>query len=254
MKIRLTIVVMGFLAVCCWATLASAALVAHYPFKGNANDVINANNGTVHGATPSTDRFNNPNSSYAFIDTNHDYIDAPNPASLGISNAITIAAWVFIAEYRNTNFQVVQKNASGPIHAFALPILGNDGLFYQGQFQSHKFGLELTLNGVFTSGMWSATQLSPGTWNHLAATYDSNSNTVKLYLNGRPDRTFTGVSGTIQQNDNLLNIGRYARENRDYFNGKLSDVRIYNEALSDSQVRKLVIRTAPGGLVLLLLD
>src|ERR1017187_9384521 len=39
-------------------------LVAYYPFIGNANDASgNGNNGTVQGATLTTDRFNNPNRS-----------------------------------------------------------------------------------------------------------------------------------------------------------------------------------------------
>jgi Concanavalin A-like lectin/glucanases superfamily len=252
MKIKLSIFLVSLLF--WWSNVASAALVAYYPFNGNANDLINGNNGTIYGATLSTDRYNHPNSSYAFIDTDHDYINAPNPSSLGISNAITIAAWVFIGTYRDTNFQTVQKDGTSQLHAFAMPILGNDGVYYQGALQAHKFGLELTLNGVFKSGMWSTTQLSAGTWNHLAATYDSSSGTAKLYLNGRPDKTVTGLTGAIQQNDKLLNIGRFGGENRDYFNGKLYDIRIYNEALSDSQVLNLVTKFAPGNIMLMLLD
>ena len=37
-----------------------SGLVAHYPFNGNANDESgNGNNGTVNGATHTTDRFGN---------------------------------------------------------------------------------------------------------------------------------------------------------------------------------------------------
>jgi len=42
-------------------------LVAFYPFNGNANDESgNLNNGTVNGATLTTDRFGNGNSAYNF--------------------------------------------------------------------------------------------------------------------------------------------------------------------------------------------
>jgi hypothetical protein len=42
-------------------------LVAYWPFSGNANDLSgNANNGTVSGATLTTDRFGNTNSAYSF--------------------------------------------------------------------------------------------------------------------------------------------------------------------------------------------
>jgi len=42
-------------------------LVAYYPFNGNANDESgNGNNGTVYGATLTTDRFGNTNKAYSF--------------------------------------------------------------------------------------------------------------------------------------------------------------------------------------------
>ena len=53
-------------------------LVGWWPFNGNANDESgNGNNGTVNGATLTTDRFGNANKAYSFdgnlnkIQTNH---------------------------------------------------------------------------------------------------------------------------------------------------------------------------------------
>ena len=44
-----------------------SGLVAHYPFNGNANDESgNGNDGTVNGATLTTDRFGNANKAYSF--------------------------------------------------------------------------------------------------------------------------------------------------------------------------------------------
>ena len=44
-----------------------SGLVAYYPFNGNANDEsVNGNNGTVNGATLTTDRFGNANKPYSF--------------------------------------------------------------------------------------------------------------------------------------------------------------------------------------------
>jgi len=46
-------------------------LVAYYPFNGNANDESgNGNNGTVNGATLTSDRFGNANSAYSFDGVN----------------------------------------------------------------------------------------------------------------------------------------------------------------------------------------
>lgn len=70
-------------------------LVAYYPFNGNANDESgNGNNGTVNGATLTTDRHGNPNSSYNFRGFNYgDKITIPNNSSLSFSNEISISLW-----------------------------------------------------------------------------------------------------------------------------------------------------------------
>ena len=50
-----------------FAQIPTDGLVAHYPFNGNANDAsTNSNDGTVNGATLTTDRFGNANSAYSF--------------------------------------------------------------------------------------------------------------------------------------------------------------------------------------------
>jgi hypothetical protein len=46
---------------------AQSCLIADYPFNGNALDASgNGYNGTVNGATLTTDRFGNPNAAYEF--------------------------------------------------------------------------------------------------------------------------------------------------------------------------------------------
>ena len=53
------------------------SLVLNYTFSGDANDgTSNENNGTVNGATLTTDRFGEPNSAYYF-DGDGDYIHVP---------------------------------------------------------------------------------------------------------------------------------------------------------------------------------
>ena len=53
-------------------------LVAYYPFNGNANDAVGTNDGTVYGATLTTDRFGVPNNAYNFNGTSA-YIKMVNP-------------------------------------------------------------------------------------------------------------------------------------------------------------------------------
>jgi len=70
-------------------------LVAYYPFDGNANDESeNWNNGKVHGATLTTDRFGNEKSSYYF-DGKNDYIEIYSSGEIVSQNNITFSAWIF---------------------------------------------------------------------------------------------------------------------------------------------------------------
>ena len=74
----------------------TTGLVAYYGFNGNANDLSgNGNNGTVTGATLTTDRFGNNSSAYSFNGANNQ-IAIANSTSLNIQNfnGISMAVWV----------------------------------------------------------------------------------------------------------------------------------------------------------------
>ena len=66
-------------------------LVAYYPFNGNANDESgNGNNGTVNGATLTSDRFGNSGKAYSF-DGISNYIQTLNSGPTG--TGITVSYW-----------------------------------------------------------------------------------------------------------------------------------------------------------------
>ena len=81
-------------------------LVANYTFTGNANDgTSNENNGSVTGATLTTDRFGEANSAYYF-DGDGDYISVPFSESLQIEDDITMSLWVY-QEEANSNARLL---------------------------------------------------------------------------------------------------------------------------------------------------
>ena len=86
-------------------------LIGYWPFCGNANDDSgNGNNGTVNGATLTTDRFGNSNSAYSF-DGNDDVV-IPNSTSIEtISNSFSISVWSKIDSFNNFGlFPIIDKN------------------------------------------------------------------------------------------------------------------------------------------------
>lgn len=204
-------------------------LVACYPFSGNANDESgNGNNATVFNATLTTDRFNKPNRAYAFNGTNA-RIQAPHSNSLNVGK-ITVAAWV---NYGNTSTtQIITKrnwtNAQNEKFAFDTK-----------QFHVKR-------NGACSPNVnWNAlTYPSPpavGVWTYIVATYDGR--VSKFYKNGLLEQTVDFLSNQDLDlcNGGELIFGANFTTFPFYYTGKIDDIRIYNRALTDSEVSQLYL-------------
>jgi hypothetical protein len=73
-------------------------------------------------------------------------------------------------------------------------------------------------------------------WTHIIGTYDGT--TQKIYVNGVHQTTTTSISGTIDTAGTLdINIGRNTTAAA-YFNGRIPVVRLYNRALTTSEVQQ----------------
>lgn len=70
-----------------------------------------------------------------------------------------------------------------------------------------------------------------GLWNQYTVTYDGNN--LSFYLNGIFKHTVSGSTGTITNTTGPLQIGL---RQADYGNCKISNVQIYNKALSSTEV------------------
>ena len=92
---------------------------------------------------------------------------------------------------------------------------------------------------IDTGSNWATSLLSDTTWTHIA--FVSNGTSQKLYVNGElansqtatPDFTtvteFTTIGAEHTNGNNIYNC----------FNGKLNDIRIYDEALSSTQIKDI---------------
>ena len=78
------------------------------------------------------------------------------------------------------------------------------------------------------------TALTPGAWRHV--TFVNNSGTLTPYVDGAPFGT--PISSTPQCFGGAVEIGGWVA-NSNFLNGKLDDVRIYNRALSPTEVKQL---------------
>jgi len=90
-------------------------------------------------------------------------------------------------------------------------------------------------NGTDDNGVTSTKSVKDGTWSHVVARYDGE--TLKTFINTVETGTKNYNLGINAGTEDLY-IG--ARRTKDpYFNGTIGEVRIYNRALSSSEIRYL---------------
>jgi len=205
-----------------------------------ADNTPNSNHGTVHGASVSED--------YTSFDGTDDYIEINDDSSLNLTEDITISAWV--------------KRGSTGTYA---GILGKDtgvwdeSTIYQLLFTQWEVedGLEFRYEtssknvAVLTTMTFSANQ-----WYHIVAKRWKNSSgnySIRIYVNGNEiDATGYENDGSGWQTvslDNLpgpavstngtLRIGHYGKHPTTYFDGQICNVKIWNRALSEEEIKLL---------------
>ena len=88
------------------------------------------------------------------------------------------------------------------------------------------------------------------TWTHLAFTVDTSAGEAKVYKNGSLSYTVSIGTGSGIATGNDFYIGRYFTSSSSYIKGKVGQVRIFNDALTSSEVTELYNETASDNSVL----
>ena len=96
---------------------------------------------------------------------------------------------------------------------------------------------ELLENKLSLSDHFSSTlSIETLTWYHISVTYDSNTKKIRHYFNGlkvgEVKASLPNVLGTIY-------FGEGPTGGHEYLSGKIDDVRIYNRALTDTEIQKI---------------
>lgn len=205
-------------------------LVAIYPFDGDANDYSgNSNNGTVYGATLTTDRFNVANRAYSFDGIN-DYILVPSSASynsIETSTAVSITAWVNIrAWYQNwSHFMILERHKAATDNGWGFAILKQPAqvsIFYpQDMAMADTIGFQPLFNN----------------WYHVAVTWNKNGeDSVRMYINGVKKKTFKTNTPLTNTNNGMVYIGTSIVGIDEYSDGKIDELGVYNRVLTDTEI------------------
>jgi hypothetical protein len=203
-------------------TVLPDGLIAYYPFDGNANAKIGTLNGTVSGATLSTGRNNESNTAYSF-DGVDDYIEF-GAGMLSGDGEFSILIWINTS---SGSFARILSQRNGGYNGQYIVELESDGEI---EFYTYS---SLT-------GKWivrSSSALNDGNWHHLAFVQQDNGG--KMYLNGSLDQTDNSNGKVNLLSTNKTYLGKDGRNNSSFYTGKVDDLKIYNRALSASEIQTL---------------
>tara|TARA_Y100000034_G_scaffold47798_1_gene58945 strand:- start:752 stop:3685 length:2934 start_codon:yes stop_codon:yes gene_type:complete len=194
--------------------VSEEGLIAHYKFEDNVQDSIGSNHGTNTGAS-----FVN-----GMIERG---LNLEGNVNVGLGNIdlgeeFTISAWVNRKTQTGINFMgVIDKLGRWETGYSISAYPGWEGLSFigytsQGGWFNLAFGSE-----------------NKDEWYHVTAVY--NHGIIKSYTNGQISNTLDRSGETLTKNNLPLKLGV---QGEDYFNGFVDELKIWNKALSDSEIEQ----------------
>lgn len=207
------------------------SLVLHFG-EDSGNTVLdstgNGNDGTINGASrgsfpdSSTLTFKGKPVTTLYFDGDDDYVDCGNVSVINTLTAITVEFWV------------VPTSGGGDWGGYVAKGTGFSA--YDG-FNFRRYGSDnsrIQFHGLGSNQGPIAT-LSVDNWNHVAGVWDGS--TRDLYINGVLQDSVTDNSSTIDSGTNPLRFGARAGDVNRNQSGKLSDIRIWNYAKTQTEIQ-----------------
>lgn len=207
------------------AAPAFAELVGYWPADGNTDDVSgNGNHGTAFGVSYSVGVLGQAFSFGAgdrWIST---------PSTLTPSQSHTISAWVNWNGHNGSDVHQAIVSWYGPAAGCGNLFLGTSRNSPEGPMR-------------YGDG-WTDVQatIPTGQWVHVAATFDSSTNTRSVYLDGVLHDSFSGCS-IIHIGD--MTIARQGTLDGEYWKGEIDEVKVWDHLLTPSEIANLAVPLPP---------
>jgi len=213
-------------------------LVGEYLFNGNAEDTNPGNSnhdGTVFGATLTTDRKNTENSAYSFDGIN-DYISIPDneATDFNSSSDFSISLWIKPNTVQSDEFHDILRKWVGDNQPYPFSISlcssihpTNPNQFFIASYDGLSCG--------HTSSSFSSA-ITYTNFQHLVVIKSGNQ--IHQYLNGAKVSQITSTLSCETSNNSHITIGCRGQLVR-FFAGKIDDIRFYKTAISESVISEL---------------
>ncbi|MFB6192945.1 MAG: LamG domain-containing protein [Candidatus Nanohaloarchaea archaeon] len=220
--------------------LYSSSLIGYWPLQEGSGSTAydfsgNNNDGTVNGSPVAGGTGPLGVSSYSF-DGSTDYISLPfRPSG---QTAFTVSAWIKLNTHKLNRIWMHGKDSNYSYSALTVNSSGIPGVSFE----------DAQSDGVSASA---SSSISTGQWYMLTGTFDSG--TATMYVDavqvGSGTNTAVGSVDQIETTSDATTIGRECEFSENFFNGIISDVRLYNRALSASQIQTMYdVVTTQGSL------
>lgn len=195
-------------------------------YPGTGNTIYDLSGSGNTGTLTNGPIFSSLNGGSISFDGSNDYINIPDANSLNPST-ITLSCWVKLNTFTD-NANLISKgftSVGSPYIQYTLKMNTTTN--------NNLYGFEISKNGTNVF-VYTTTPLSINTYYHLTATYDGN--TLRLYKDGVLDPASAVSSGTIASYATPVQIGRWGTQGTQHFNGNISQVQIYNRALTQQEI------------------
>jgi subtilisin family serine protease len=198
---------------------APTGLVAAYGFnQTSGTQVVDAsgqgNTGTLSNGTWSAAGKNGAAVSF----TTNGFVTIPDAPSLDLTSGMTIEAWVRPTSNTGWRTVVLKEDVGG----LAYALYSSNGSRPAAYVHTNA---DVGLNGTAA--------LALNTWTHLAMTYDGTM--LRMFVNGVQVGSMA-LTGGIAATSGVLRIGGNSVWS-EYYRGLIDDVRIYNRALSVTEIQ-----------------
>jgi len=165
------------------------------------------------------------------LDGTDDHVVVSDDIALDQDSSFSLSTWVKFDTISGNSFYILEKGVNGGAANYYLwwnnnAITPNNSLFcgfYDGSaYRDHTYS-------------WTPTT---DEWYHITCAFDDENNNLKIFINGKQVLSEAENNNSPVADNGNLNIGQ-SRTAAGKFDRQIDDVRIYNYALTETQVKTL---------------
>jgi len=175
--------------------------------------------------------------------TGESWVELGHNTSIDLTEEMTVAGWVYVTSWTEAWHEFWGKGDGGSWQVRRAERGEDVVLSMRPVFQVSTGGQVWGDEPAFElpAGEW---EMPLGEWVHLAATFSSSEGVSRLYANGEVVLEVTGLAGeTLDGNELPITVGANnpgAGTRRRFHDGFMSDFRLYDRALPEGEIRRVL--------------